>query len=79
MRYVYLLRSLTFDRTYVGLTSNLTKRLQGHNEGDSDYTRPFRPWKLVVALRFEDNARAREFEKYLKTGSGQAFAKRHFW
>jgi hypothetical protein len=34
---------------------------------------------MVVFLRFEDDARAWEFERYLKSGSGRAFAKKHFW
>jgi hypothetical protein len=37
------------------------------------------PWELVVAVRFEDARRAAAFEQYLKSGSGRAFAKRHFW
>jgi hypothetical protein len=37
-----------------------------------------KPWTLVVALEFTDEALAKRFEKYLKSGSGRAFAKRHF-
>jgi hypothetical protein len=37
-----------------------------------------RPWRVVVSLEFDDGAAARRFERYLKSGSGRAFAKRHF-
>jgi len=36
------------------------------------------PWKLIVEVGFGDKAEAFAFEKYLKSGSGRAFAKRHF-
>jgi predicted GIY-YIG superfamily endonuclease len=36
------------------------------------------PWKLVVQIGFDDKAKAVAFEKYLKSGSGRAFAKKHF-
>lgn len=46
--------------------------------GHSMRTRDHRPWKLLVALEFAHASAAGAFERYLKTGSGRAFAKRHF-
>ena len=37
-----------------------------------------RPWKLLVVLEFPTEQQAIRFERYLKSGSGRAFAKRHF-
>ena len=80
MKYVYLLQSLSFpSKHYVGITSTLNKRFADHNAGKSPHTSKYKPWKLVAAIRFADNARATSFEKYLKSGSGRAFARRHFW
>ena len=80
MHYVYLIRStLDSSRTYVGLTGDLKKRLQSHNEGANKHTSKFRPWKLECYIAFETKERAAELEKYLKHGSGHAFAKRHLW
>jgi len=80
MRYVYLLRSESHEKqTYVGLMTNFPKRLKQHNAGESPYTARFRPWKPVVVLRFDDDQKAKQFERYLKSGSGHAFAKRHLW
>jgi predicted GIY-YIG superfamily endonuclease len=78
MQTVYVLRSVTQpERYYVGLTSDVTRRLQVHNSGGSRHTMKDRPWQLVVALEFADVVSAVRFERYLKSGSGRAFAKRH--
>ena len=76
--FVYVLRSDTDpDRHYVGLTSDVAARLHWHNTGPSGVTVHHRPWSVVVSLEFADAAIAGRFERYLKTGSGRAFAKRH--
>jgi putative endonuclease len=77
---VYLLRSVSHPRQrYIGLTSDVEARLADHNAGKSPHTSKYRPWNLCLALAFADDKRAAAFEAYLKTGSGWAFAKRHFW
>lgn len=45
-----------------------------HNDGKVESTRPHRPWDLVWYGAFQTEKEARNFEKYLKTGSGKAFA-----
>lgn len=78
-RFVYILRSdIHPERHYVGLTSDVAERLHWHNTGPSGVTRDHRPWSLLVSLEFAEAAAAARFERYLKTGSGRAFAKRHF-
>ncbi len=80
MKYVYLLRSLSNPRqTYVGLTDDLKRRLEEHNNGKSPHTSKHQPWEIEVAIRFNDDMKAALFERYLKSGSGDAFAKRHLW
>ena len=78
-RFVYIIRSIGHSgRYYVGLTSDVTRRLAIHNSGGSVHTEKLRPWELVAAIEFTSQASAVAFEKYLKSGSGRAFAKRHF-
>jgi len=78
--WVYMIRSeMSPERTYVGSTSNLERRLAEHNTGKSSATYKFRPWVCEVKLWFADQGRAERFEKYLKSGSGRAFSRRHFW
>lgn len=80
MHYVYLLRSIPNpDETYIGLTSDLKARLQKHNEGGSPHTAKWKPWKLVHYSAFETREKAADFESYLKSGSGRAFAAKRFW
>jgi putative endonuclease len=76
---VYVLRSTSrSNRYYVGLTDDVARRLSVHNSGGSIYTASLRPWELVTAVQFTNPLSAVAFEKYLKSGSGRAFAKRHF-
>ena len=78
--YVYLLRSISHPgQRYVGLTRDLKQRIKDHNTGKSPHTSKFLPWQIVVAVYFSDQRRAEAFERYLKQGSGHAFATRHFW
>jgi predicted GIY-YIG superfamily endonuclease len=78
-RFVYIIRSEADQaRHYVGLTSDVRARLRWHNDGPSGYTVQHRPWSLVLAIEFPTEMAAARFEKYLKSGSGRAFAKRHF-
>jgi len=78
-RFVYILRSQSDPpRHYVGITENFAARLRWHNEGPWGYTAAHRPWLPVVVLEFPDACAAERFERYLKSGSGRAFAKRHF-
>lgn len=80
MFYVYLIRSISFsEQVYVGITEDLKKRLGVHNSGGSIHTAKYKPWELVVYMGFKNETKARQFEKYLKSGSGRAFAKKRFW
>jgi putative endonuclease len=79
MYYVYLLKSQAHPtQPYIGSTRDLRQRLTEHNEGHSPHTAKFRRWILVAYFAFAHEEMAIAFEKYLKSGSGRAFAKRHF-
>jgi putative endonuclease len=78
-RFVYILKSdHESHRYYTGLTSDVRARLMSHNEGRCRHTISGRPRHLDVVVEFADERRAVAFERYLKSGSGGAFAKRHF-
>ena len=77
--YVYILESRSNpERPYVGMTTDLSRRLTEHNQGKSPHTAKHRPWILRVAIAFPSRAKAAAFERYLKTHSGRAFAARRF-
>lgn len=77
-RFVYLLRSEKTGGPYIGVTNDVGRRIAVHNSGGSLYTAPHRPWRLIVTLEFASERSALDFERYLKSGSGRAFARRHF-
>ncbi len=80
MKYVYLLQSLSVpNQRYTGVTGDLETRLRQHNNGASTHTSKYRPWKVVTSICFQNDLRALEFERYLKSGSGQAFANKRLW
>ena len=75
MWYVYILRSVDFpDQEYTGSTADLKQRLSAHNAGKSTHTAKFAPWNLLWYCAFPDKYKALEFERYLKSHSGRAFA-----
>lgn len=76
MQYVYIL-TCKKSKPYVGCTDNLKERIERHNKGYVPATKPLLPVKLTSYFAFSDKYTAFNFEKYLKSGSGRAFIKRH--
>lgn len=74
MYYVYILRSSKSKIFYYGYTLNLVRRVKEHNNGETKFTKGHMPWKLAWYCAFESKQRAKDFELYLKSGSGKAFA-----
>lgn len=78
MNYVYILQSVSDpEQFYSGLCKDVDARLQAHNAGQSPHTSKFKPWKVISSHWFERAETAVAFERYLKSGSGRAFALRH--
>ena len=79
MRYVYVLRNdESPPRYYTGVTSDPPRRCAEHNASRCSHTAKYGPWSIDVVIEFADERRAVAFERYLKSGSGVAFAQRHF-
>ena len=77
MKYVYILQSLTFpDRFYTGIADDVERRLAKHNANEVSHTSKYGPWSVKTFIAFSEDAQAFAFEKYLKSGSGRAFAKK---
>ena len=77
-RFVYVLKNSSVPpRYYTGLTSDVRRRVAEHNSGSCSHTAKYRPWSVDVIIEFVDERRAIAFERYLKSGSGVAFAQRH--
>ena len=78
MKYVYILKSMSEPaHYYTGMTDDLRTRLAKHNRGEVSHTSKYAPWRLNTYVAFSDRNRAIAFEKYLKSSSGRAFARKH--
>lgn len=79
MFYVYILQSINNpEHFYTGYTEDLKKRLKDHNNGCSIHTSKFKPWDLYYYSAFNTKEKAESFEKFLKSGNGRIFCKKHF-
>lgn len=76
MHIVYILKCAD-GKPYTGCTENLKERLQRHMSGYVPATLGRRPVKLANYIVFSNKYKAFKFEKYLKSGSGRAFIKKH--
>lgn len=77
--FVYILNSVAFsEKFYVGFTEDIETRLDTHNRGGSIHTKNHKPWVMVMYTAFADKEIALDFERYLKSHSGRAFAIKHF-
>ncbi len=74
--YVYVIQSQKDGRLYVGMTKHINERLKEHNSGQVFSTKSYRPWKLFYSEEIGDRQKAREREKYLKSGCGKEFLKK---
>ena len=72
MWFVYILKSKASEFIYIGSTYDLDRRLQEHNDLKSQSTKSFAPFEIIAYVAVNSEIKARELEKYFKTGSGKA-------
>jgi putative endonuclease len=77
MQYVYILRSKKDGSRYIGTTADLKRRIREHNNGGARYSSTKCPYEIIWYAAFVDKLFAYDFERYLKSSSGSAFAKKH--
>ncbi len=69
--YVNILKSLIAEKSYVGFTENLKRRIKEHNSGKSHFTKKYKPWELVYTEEFDDKTTAIRREKYFRSSVGR--------
>ena len=78
--HVYMLSDVaTSTNHYVGMTEDIEKRLAKHNAGQVPHTSKFAPWIIDAAIAVRTKLIAAQLERYLKSGSGRAFANKHLF
>jgi predicted GIY-YIG superfamily endonuclease len=77
MWYVYFLQ-LNSGNIYVGSTNDLRRRFESHQKGQVAATKSHLPASLKSYIAIQSEKNARDLEKYFKSGSGKAFAKKRF-
>ena len=78
-RFVYIIRSINQpQKRYVGVSADVVARVSAHNARQNLSTAAWSPWGVDVTIEFRTERMALRFEKYLKSGAGHAFARRHF-
>ena len=78
MYYVYILKSEIKEKTYVGFTNNLERRIKEHNSVRSKYTSKYVPWRIIYQEKLATLAEAKARELYLKSAAGRKFRKKLF-
>ncbi|VBB47439.1 conserved hypothetical protein [uncultured Paludibacter sp.] len=69
---VYVLKSIQYDKIYIGFTSDIDKRLESHNHPQNKgWTRNFMPWKVIYAETFSSKSQAMERETFVRVGPPQ--------
>jgi len=76
---VYVLKSEVAEKSYVGITDSLARRLEQHNKGKSFYTKRYKPWKLIYKEEFLGRNEARKREKYFKSASGRRYLRKNIF
>lgn len=74
MYYCYILLSSKSHIFYFGSANDLRSRVKQHNNGKVKSTKTHIPWTLIWYGAFQTQKQARDFELYLKNGSGKSFA-----
>ena len=70
---IYVIKSQQHKFRYVGITNNLARRLKDHNHGKNKSTNLYSPYILIHSEEYENYKKAREREKFLKSGQGRIF------
>ena len=74
--HVYVLRSQSTGRLYIGTTKDVQRRLAEHESGRSKATRGRGPWEIVHTEQYATPGEARRREYYIKHSPGARREKR---
>jgi putative endonuclease len=71
---VYVLYSVSFNKIYMGYSSDISSRLDAHNHPKNHgWTKRYQPWELLYSEEYSDKQQAMKREKELKSYQGRLF------
>ena len=74
---VYVIRHSKSGELYKGQTSDVAKRVEQHNQGQTKSTKRLSgEWHLVYSEEYDTRDEALKREKYLKSAAGRRFLKK---
>ncbi|MEK7631193.1 MAG: GIY-YIG nuclease family protein [Patescibacteria group bacterium] len=71
MIFIYVIKSTQHKYRYVGITSDIQRRISEHNGGKTKSTKGYAPFTLVLTEHYKDYTEARKREIFLKSGKGR--------
>ena len=78
MYHVYILQSLKDNKTYVGYTNDIDRRICEHNSGKVESTKSRQPLRLLFTEEFKTKLAAKKRELWWKSGAGKRKLKEYF-
>lgn len=73
MIFIYVIKSREKKFRYVGIADSIERRIKEHNSRKNKSTAPYAPFDLILKEEYDNYAKAREREKFLKSGQGRKF------
>ena len=70
MYFVYIIKSINFNRYYIGSTEDMERRLLYHNSGKVKSTKFYKPWEIVYSESYDTRSEAFKREKQIKSYKG---------
>ena len=65
--FIYILKSLSADKYYVGSSSDPERRLKYHNTIEKGLTSRYRPWEIVYVKEYPGKKEAQAAERKIKS------------
>ena len=78
MYFLYILKSIKYKKTYVGMTNNVQRRLSEHNKGECHFTKKYAPWVIIYTEILTNQEEAHKRERYFKSSVGRRWMKAKF-
>jgi len=73
--YVYILKSTTYNKRYIGSCEDLRIRLKRHNTGKVKSSKAYKPYNIIYTEEFPSRSEAVKRERFFKTLDGYNFLK----